>query len=165
MENNFDEKRKDVDLSNIDIDSQTFQRKKLELDARYESKKNTEEEFYGREISLANNNDDEIIRRTKIESINADHIKAIEKLNNDYQTELAEIEAKYEQKYSSPFYYRWIYTGPVGKYKFSEEKNIVCGLSYYVKLEEPSKLSVYNDSKYSSLVGQIVYDKSEWREY
>lgn len=163
MENNFEERRKDVDLSNIDIDSQSFQRKKLELDDKYAKKAETETSFYSKERELANNNDDEKVRRFKVAGIDKDYERSMEKLNEDYQKELKELEENFEDQYVTSSYFKWLYNGPVGKYVFSNGKKIHCMLSYYVKLKD-NKLFVYNDAKFSNFLGEINYIPEEWRE-
>lgn len=159
MKNNFEEKRKDIDMSNIDIDSQIFQRKKLELDYNYQQKKDTEEEFCSKERDLANNNDDEMLRRILLRKIASDYEQRMNRLNTEYQKELKELEEKYEPKYEKPLYFKWRYIGPVGKYE-----RLICGLTYYVKLDEFDKLTVYNDVKFSKLMAEIHYFKEEWLE-
>lgn len=165
MENNFEERRKDVDLSNIDMDSHSYQRKKLELDAKYETKANTEMSFYSKERELANNNDDEILRRIKVSAIDNDYANKVLKLQKDYENELKELSEKYGENESDFNYYKKRYIGEVGKYVFTNEKRIYGGTDYYIKLNgEQSKISVYNDAKYSSLVGEILYIPEEWTE-
>ena len=159
MENNFEERRKDVDLSNIDIDSQLFQRKKLELDAKYAAKKDAEETFCNKELELANQYQDELIRRTKVAAINSDFEARMSRLKSEYLDELKELNEKYASRYSKPYYFYWMYTGDIGKYD-----RIMGAVSYYVKLDEFDNLTVYYDAKYSNLVNQIKYIPEEWRE-
>lgn len=164
MENNFEERRKDVDLSNIDIDAHSFQRKKLELDDKFTKKAETEASFYAKERELANNNDDEMIRRVKVANIDKDFERSISRLNESYQKELKELEEKCENSYGRPSYHKWLYMGPVGKYKFPNEKVIHSVMSYFVKLDELDRLFVYNDAKFSDFLGEIAYIPEEWRE-
>ena len=164
MENNFEEKRKDIDISNIDIDAHTFQRKKLELDDKYAKRADTETSFYTKERELANNNDDEMIRRIKIKAIDSDFERSMIRLNEDYQKELKELEENNEKCYTKPYYFKWLYMGPVGKYSFPNGKIIHAVMSYYVKLNEFDKLFVYNDAKFSDFLGEIRYIPEEWRE-
>ena len=164
MDNNFEERRKDVDLSNIDIDAHSFQRKKLELDDKFAKKADTESSFYSKERELANNNDDEIIRRIKVSGIDKDFERSMGRLNEEYQKELKELEEKYERNYDRPSYYRLLYVGPVGKYSFPNGKTIHAVMNYYVKLDELDRLFVYNDAKFSDFLGQIDYIPEEWRE-
>ena len=165
MENNFEERRKDIDLSHVDLDAHSFQRKKLELDEKYSKKAETEESFYTKERELANNNDDEIVRRTKVACIDRDYENSMIRLNEDYQKELKELEENNEQEcYTKSQYFKWMYIGPVGKYSFPNEKTIHAGMSYFVKLEETQKLFVYYDAKFTNFIGEIQYLSEEWRE-
>ena len=159
MENNFEERRKEIDLSNIDIDSELFQRKKLELDAKYASKKETEESFYNKELELANQYQDEIARRTKVIAIESDFAARMSRLKSEYLNDLKELNEKYASRYSKPYYFYWMYIGDIGKYD-----KIMGAVSYYVKLDEYDNLYVYYDAKYSNLVNQIKYIPEEWRE-
>lgn len=159
MENNYDEFRKDIDLSNVQVDAQTFQRKKLELDERYSAKIDTEESFCAKEMELANNYEDQIVRMTKLEAISNDLGARMTRLMTEYNKELAEIEEKYEKKHTRPYYFKWMYIGPVGKYN-----KIMGGFEYYIMLDEFDKLTVYYDAKYSKLVGELQYIPEEWQE-
>ena len=159
MENNFEEKRKDIDFSSIDIDSQIYQRKKLELDYKYDQKRLTETDYCDKEMELANNNDDEMHRRLKAASIKSDYENRMKRIQEEYDKELEEIKLKYVPKYNKPYYFKWMYIGDVSKYE-----RIINGLSYYVKLNEFDKLSVYDDVKFSKLIAEIAYIPSEWRE-
>lgn len=159
MENNFEEVRKEVDLS-IDPDSHILQRQKLILDKTYENKLDTELSYFTKERDLANNNSDEIMRRTKLAAINSDHENRVKRLKEEYDAELKELEGKYEPKYSKPYYFRWIYIGPVSKYD-----GITNGLDYYIKQDEFDNLSVYQDVKYSKYICKIKYIPEEWTEH
>lgn len=164
MENNFEERRKDVDLSNIDLDAHSFQRKKLELDDKFAKKAETETSFYSKERELANNNDDEIVRRVKVANIDSDYSRSMEKLNEEYQKELKDLEDNTEVSYGRPSYYKWLYMGPVGKYSFPNGKTIHAVMSYYVKIDELDRMFVYDDAKFSNFLGEIDYIPEEWRE-
>lgn len=159
MTNNFEDKRKDIDLSSIDIDSQILQRKKLELDYKYDQKRITETDFCNKEMELANNNDDEMYRRLKLADIRNDYENRMSRLQNEYDEELKEIEIKYKPKYSKPYYFKWMYIGNVKKYD-----RLISGLTYYVKLDEYDKLYVYDDVKFSKLLAEITYLPNEWRD-
>lgn len=165
MENNFEERRKEVDLSHVDLDTHTFQRKKLELDDKYSKRVDTESSFYAKERELANNNDDEMIRRIKVAAIDSDFERSMTKLNEDYQKELKELEDdNQEECYTRPYYFKWLYMGPVGKYTFPNGKTIHAVMTYYIKLDENDRLFVYNDAKFTDFLGEIDYIQEEWKE-
>ena len=164
MNNCFEEKKKDIDMSTIDSDAQIFQRKKLELDDKYSKRIDSETEFYTKERELANNNDDELIRRTKVAAIDNDFKKTMTHINEEYQKELKKLEDNSKNKYPENLqYFKWFYMGPVRKYIFPNGKIIHSVMSYYVKLNN-NRLSVYNDSKFSDLLGEIDYIHDEWKE-
>lgn len=165
MKNNFNERRKDIDLSNMDENANSFQRKKLELDDKFANEADSEISFYTKERELANHNDDELVRRIKVSNVDKDYDKAMKRLNENYQKELNELDKKYNVSNERPSYHKWLYMGPVGKYKFSNGKVIRGVMGYYVKLDALDRLSVYYDAKFSDLLGEINYIPEEWREY
>jgi hypothetical protein len=110
-------------------------------------------------MELANNYEDQIVRMTKLEAISNDLGARMTRLLTEYNKELAEIEEKYEKKHTRPYYFKWMYIGPVGKYN-----KIMGGFEYYIKLDEFDKLTVYYDAKYSKLVGELQYIPEEWQE-
>lgn len=158
MENNFEDHRKET-FENIDVDANILQRKKLELDEKYIERRNTETDFYLRELEIANNNDDEMLRRTKVKDVCNDHAAMTAKLYEDYANDLKEIQEKYEPKYNKPYYFKWIYTGPVNKYS-----GVVNGLSYFIKLDEYDNIEIFGDVKLSKFITKIKYLTEEWRE-
>lgn len=158
MENNFEERRKEV-LDNFDHDAQIQQRKILELNEHYDNLIDTEVDYYSRELRLANNNEDELLRRVKVRDVENDHQNKMKKLNEEYEKELSEIKEKFEPKYTKPYYFKWVYIGPVKKYE-----RIICGLSYFIKQDEFDNLEVFSDVKFSSFVNKVKYIPSEWKE-
>ena len=157
MENNFEEKRKDVDLSSIDIDAQSFDRKLLELNDRFRSKFIFEEEAYAREFSLANNYEDEIQKRTRISAINSDFRRKMDRILDEYEKELAEVAEKFERKTDYPYYFKWRLIGDTSSYN-----NLLNGLSYYIKQMSKDKIRVYSDVKFNTYLGEFNYVASDW---
>ena len=88
----------------------------------------------------------------------------MQKLNEEYQKELKELEENTEQSYGRPSYHKWLYIGPVGKYTFSNGKTIHAVMSYFVKIDELDRMFVYDDAKFSNFLGEIDYIPEEWRE-
>ena len=129
----------------------------MELDEKYRAKRETEESFCNREMDLANNNDDEMLRRIKLKEIRNDFDMRMARLNSEYMKELEEIEEKYQIKKGHPIYIKARYNGEVGKYE-----RLLCGLTYYLKIDETNKLTVYDDVKFSKLLAEIVYIEEEW---
>lgn len=158
MENNFEEVKKDVDLSSIDIDSESFDRKYLELNDTFETKLQFQESFYAKEYDLANNLDDEIQRRTKMAQINNDFEKRMERVVKDYEDQLKEITEKYEKKKDYPFYFRWLFQGSTNNYD-----KLLNGLTYYIKQISEDTIRVYNDAKFNTYLGEFPYNDSDWR--
>ncbi len=158
MENNFEEVRKDIDLSSFDEDAKSFDRMKLELDSRYFNRMEAADSLYEKEYTLANNNDEELYRRTKIENVQKDHAKNIEKIFTDYCVELNECKEKYEPKTNPPYYFKMTYIGDVNKYK-----GLINGLSYFIKKYD-DHIDVFSDVKFSSHLCKIPFDETEWKE-
>ena len=158
MENNFEKVKKEVDLSSIDIDSESFDRKYLELNDAFDAKFQFQESFYAKEYDLANNLDDEIQRRTKLDQINHDFEKRMERVIKDYEEQLSEIVKKYEKKKDYPFYFKWLFQGNTKDYS-----NLLTGLSYYIKKMSDDTIRVYNDAKFNTYLGEFKYIESDWR--
>lgn len=158
FENRFEELRKEV-LDNFDHDAEILQRKILELNEEYDHLVDTEVDFYSKELQLANNNEEEILRRVKVKAIEEDHAKKMERYKKEYQEKVEDLKSKFEPKMSKPYYYKWTYIGPVKKYE-----RILCGLSYFVKLLEDDTLEVFRDVKFSSYVDTVDYIPDEWKE-
>ena len=159
MENNYEEFRKDVDLSSFDVDAESFDRKLLELNAEFNSKAEFEESFYAREFGLVNNYEDELQRRTKLAAVNSDFEKHMLKLAKDYEEKLTEIAKKYEKKKEYPYYFEWLFIGDSRNYE-----RLMNGLTYYIKKTSDSEILVYHDAKFSKYLGSFKYVSDDWKE-
>ena len=157
--NNFNERYKDVDLSNIENDSQSYDRKLLETIDEFDRRITTEIEMSLHEMDLANNNDDEILRRTKILQITNDFNSHIERINNEYDKALEELKEKYERKSQYPFYHKWMFIGDSKDYP-----KLLNGLEYYIKLMNGFTIQVYYDVKFSTYLGEYTIVTSDWKE-
>lgn len=154
--NNFDKKYKDIDVSAVENDSQSYDRKLLETIEEFDRKVTAEQEMALREMDVANNNDDELLRRTKIKQITDDFNNHVELINNEYEKKLEELKDKYEKKTTYPFYHKWMYTG-------HSDSKLLNGLVYYIKLINGFTLQVYYDVKFSTYLGEYKYDPSNWK--
>lgn len=159
MENNFEAVKKEIDLSTIDVDSNSFDRKYLELEDSFETNFQFQESFYNREFDLANNLDDEIQRRTRLSQINSDFENRMARLNKEYEDHLKELVEKYEKKTEYPFYFRWLFQGDSSSYN-----NLLNGLTYYIKQISEDTIRVYNDAKFNRYLGEFKYVESDWRD-
>lgn len=158
MENNFEEKRKDIDISSIDIDSQSLDRKVLELNDKFNSKFMFEEDVYAREYGIANNLSEETERRIKIDGINNDFKKKIDTILTQYEEELVEAIEKYERKIEYPYYFKWTFIGNTKDYD-----KLFNGLSYYIKKMDDNTIRVYSDVKFNTYLGEFNYVSDDWK--
>lgn len=155
--NNFDERYKDIDVSAIENDSQSYDRKLLETIDEFDQKITSEQDMALREMDVANNNDDEILRRTKINQITDDFNAHVERINVEYEKRLEELKDKYEKKTTYPFYHKWMYIG-------HSDSKLLNGLVYYIKLINGFTIQAYYDVKFSTYLGEYKYNPGDWKE-
>jgi len=158
----IEEKIKDIDLSSIDIDSQCYQRKLLELDENLRKKIITEEEFCNREMDLANNYDDEMNRRIRLKQIRNDFDNRMKKLNEMYEKLLNELKEKHKEELESgEFHQEFLYYKKI--FRANSKDRIMCGLPYFIKMKKDDflKIYIYDDVKYSKYIGELSYNSKE----
>lgn len=154
----FDESYKDIDLSSVDVDSHSFDRKFLECEDAYYATIRTIEEFCGKEFDLANNNDEELHRVTLISKISNDREQKIERATAEFIKELAEIYNTCEKKTDYPYYFRRMFIGSSQDYP-----RLLNGLEYFIKQIDENTIDVFDDCKFSRHMGKFTYNENDWK--
>lgn len=157
--NNFEEKYKDIDITAVDNDSQTYDRQYLEFLDRYDQRIQSEYDMFLKEFDLANNYSDELYRRTKIKYVTEDARHHMDAINEAFIKELKELEEKYEKKTTYPYYRKWMFIGDTAAYK-----SLLNGLTYYIKLMSENKIQVYYDVKFTEYLGEYDVIDSDWKQ-
>ena len=157
--NNFEEKYKDIDVDAIDNDSQTYDRQYLEFLDKYDQRISSEYDMFLKEFDLASNYSEELYRRTKIKYVIEDAQNHMNSINAEFIKELKELEEKYEKKTTYPYYRKWMFTGDSRDYK-----NLLTGLTYYIKLMSENKIQIYYDVKFTEYLGEYDIVDSDWKQ-
>lgn len=156
--NNYAKKYKDIEVSSVDIDSQCLDRKILEIVDDYENKIENILSMHLKEYNLANNNDEELVRRTKIKNIQNDLNNDIARVDKEFEDNLKEAVEKYKKKEDYPFYSKLMFIGASKDYE-----KLLCGLWYFLKIISEDRIQVYYDAKFSEYLGEFTYKKEDWR--
>lgn len=139
----------------------TYTRQLIELRADLDSRLTGAIEWYGKQIELEKNNDEQLVALDKLQ-----------KAEYEYNLRRATIIKEYLEKVSKlkpdligainnedlPIYSKSRYIGDVKKYT-----GVLNGLSYYLRLDKDGNIEIFNDPKFSSFISKQVYDPSEWK--
>lgn len=136
-----------------------YTRKIMELRDNLDNRLNNIVEWYGKQIELDKNNDDQLIVIERLQKTEFEYNEKRAKVMKEYMDKVAKIVPdRIGDTGSNMIYFKARYMGDVGKYE-----RINSAMDYYLHLKSDGNIDVYDDAKYSRFLININYNPSEWQ--
>lgn len=139
----------------------SYTRQLIELRADLDSRLTGAIEWYGKQIELEKNNDEQLVALDKLQKAEYEYNSRRTAIIKEYLDKVSKLKPDLVGAINSgdlPVYSKSRYIGDVGKYE-----GIINGLTYYIKLNKDGDIDIFNDPKFSSFISKQVYDPSEWK--
>lgn len=149
---------KEKDINIIDeIEHVNYTRKILELRANLDKRLTDAIEWYGKQIELDKNNDEQIIALQKIQNTELEYAERRTKIIKDYLDKVSKLTPDLIADKSDAIYSKARYNGDVGKYD-----KIHVGLTYYLKLNDTGLMEIFDDPEFKKFILKTEYVPNEW---
>ena len=136
-----------------------YTRKIMELREGLDSRLNNIVEWYGKQVELDKNNDDQLIVIDRLQKTEFEYNEKRAKVIKEYMDKASKIVPdRMGESGSNMIYFKARYIGDVKKYE-----KILCGMDYYLHLKVDGNIDIYNDAKFSKYLTRIEYIPTEWQ--
>ncbi len=144
----------------VNCENVNYTRQLIELRADLDSRLTGAIEWYGKQIELEKNNDEQLVAIDKLQKAEYEYNSRRVAIVKEYLDKVSKLKLDLVGAINSgelPVYSKSRYIGDVGKYI-----GVINGLSYYIKLNSDGNIDIFNDPKFSSFISKQMYDPSEW---